>query len=332
MNTSLEGATLPSLSDIEEAEGRIRKYIPPTPLENSRGLSALLGRDAYMKLETFQPIRVFKIRGALNKLLSLGDSELSRGVVTASSGNHGYAVAYASRMFGVRAVICVPEAVNPQKLMAIEEQGAEIVRFGSGYDETYENALKTAERRGLTFIHAFDDREVIAGQGTCGLEIARQLPDLDAVVVAIGGGGLIAGIAIAVRESLSGAQIFGAETVAIPSMYESLERGTMARVTPRPTIADGMQASIPGRLTFEAGRKYVDKIGLVSDMELEDAVYDMLRLGRVTAEPAGAAPLAAMKGPLRHERAEKTVLVVSGGNISLGLLRSILAKKEGRNS
>lgn len=324
----LKESGLPTLRDIEEAENRIRKYIPPTPLESSNGISGLLGRDVYLKLETFQPIRVFKIRGALNKLLSLGDSELRRGVVTASSGNHGFAIAFASSIFGVRATVCVPENVNPQKLKAIEEQGAEIIRFGKGYDETYDNAVATAKRRSLTFIHAFNDSVVIAGQGTCGLEIARQLPDLDAVTVAIGGGGLIAGIAIALKETLAKVQVFGAETRSIPSMYESLNQGKLVHVVPRPTIADGMQAAVPGELTFEAAKSYVDKIGLVSDEELEQAIYDLLSLGRVVAEPAGASPLAAMKGPLRHERAEKVVLVISGGNISLDLLSTILAKRE----
>jgi len=322
----------PGLRDIEEAEGRIRKYIPPTPLENSRGISNLLGRDVYLKLETFQPIRVFKIRGALNKLQCLSDAELRKGVITASSGNHGFAIAYASRIFGVRASICVPERVNPQKLRAIEEQGAEVIRFGSGYDETYENAVATAEKRGMTFIHAFNDAEIIAGQGTCGLEIARQLPDLDSATVAIGGGGLIAGIAIALKESLENVRVFGAETKSIPSMYESLSQGRMVHVDTHPTIADGMQAAIPGKLTFETVRRYVDKIGLVTDEELKDAIYDLLLLARVTAEPAGASPLAAMKGPLRRERAEKVVLVISGGNIALDLLSSILTKRAKGNS
>ena len=318
---------LPGLRDIEDAEWRIRKFIPPTPLESSKGISNLLGRDVFLKLEVFQPIRVFKIRGALNKLQCLGDSELRRGVLTASSGNHGLAIAYASRIFGVRATICVPENVNPQKLRAIEEQGAEIIRFGSGYDETYDNAVATARKRGQTFIHAFNDRDIIAGQGTCGLEIARQLPDLDAVTVAIGGGGLIAGIAIALKESLEKVRVFGAETRAIPSMYESLSQGIMVHVDPHPTIADGMQAAVPGDLTFGAARRFVDKIGLVTDGELEEAIYDMLVLGRVLAEPAGASPLAAMKGPLRQESAGKVVLVISGGNISLNLLNSILARR-----
>jgi threonine dehydratase len=323
---------LPSLRDIEEAESRIRKYIPPTPLEYSPGVSQLLGRDVYLKLETFQPIRVFKIRGALNKLLTLGDSARRRGIITASSGNHGFAIAYASRLFGVKAIICVPENVNPQKLMAIKEQGAEIVRFGSGYDESNAHATSRASKEGLTFIHAFNDTDVIAGQGTCGLEIARQLPDLDSVVVGIGGGGLISGVAIAVRETVEHSSVYGAETVAIPSMYESLKAGRRVKVEPGRTIADGMQAAIPGELTFEAVRKYVNQVGLVTDPELEDAIYDLLTLGRVLAEPAGASPLAAMKRPLRGVVGTKTVLVVSGGNISVDLLASILTRKAKQRS
>lgn len=318
---------LPSLGDIERAEERIRKFLPPTPLEYSKGISDLLGREAYLKLETFQPIHVFKIRGAMNKLLSMSDSALHKGVITSSSGNHGMAIAYACRLFGAKATICVPENVNPQKLRAIAEQGAEVIKFGRGYDETYEHGVATAKKRGLTFVHAFDDPEIIAGQGTCGLEMARQLPDLDAAVVAIGGGGLISGIAIAIKESLPGAKVFGAETVSIPSMYESVKAGSLVHVNPGRTIADGMQAAVPGEFTFAAVSKYVDRIGLVTDPELEDAIFDLLSLARVLAEPAGASPLAAMKSPLKSEKAPKVALVVSGGNISIDLLTSILTKR-----
>jgi threonine dehydratase len=323
----LSQATLPNLKDIELAEGRVRRYIAPTPLEYSKGISDLLGRETHLKLETAMPIHVFKIRGALNKLLSLPDSALKKGIITASSGNHGLAIAYASKLFGVRASICIPENANPLKLRAIQEQGAEILRFGNTYDEAYEFALEQARKRGLTFVHAFNDRDVIAGQGTCGLEIVRQLPGLDSVAVAIGGGGLISGIATAVKQSLPRSRVYGAETVAIPSMYESLEQGHAVRVSPKPTIADGMQSAIPGELTFEATKRYVDKVGLVTDAELEDAIYDFLSIARILAEPAGASPLAAMKGPLKGEKGERLVLVVSGGNINLDLLRSILNRK-----
>jgi threonine dehydratase len=323
--------SIPTIRDIEEAEKRIRKFVTPTPLEYSKGVSELIGRDAYLKLETSLPIHVFKMRGAMNKLLSLPDRDLRRGVITASSGNHGLAIAYASKLFGIKACVCVPESVNPQKLRAIEEQGAEIIRKGSGYDEAYENARALSDKRGLTFVHAFDDGDVIAGQGTCGLEIARQLPGVDAVTVAIGGGGLISGIAIAVKSLVPRVRVYGAETVAIPSMYESIRRGVISRVVPKPTIADGMQSAAPGGLTFEAAKKYIDRIGLVTDQELEDAIYDLLTLSRVLAEPAGASPLAAMKGALRDEPGSKAVLVISGGNISVDLLRSILMKRGTRS-
>ena len=316
---------LPTLKDIEEAESRIRAYIAPTPLEASASLSRDLGREVFLKLETFQPIRVFKIRGALNKLLSLGDSSLRRGVVTASSGNHGFAIAYASRMFGTKAVICVPQNVNPQKVAAIEEQGAEVVKAGPGYDAAYKNAVGIARRRGLTFVHAFNDREVIAGQGTCGLEMARQSKGaLDAAVVAIGGGGLISGISIALKGSIEGVKVYGAETKAIPSMYESLREGKRVLVEPKATIADGMQAAIPGELTFAAATKYVDRVGLVDDEQLKEAIYDLLVKARVMAEPAGASPLAAIRRPLKDAAGERVALVVSGGNISLDLLKEIL--------
>jgi len=321
------GVTLPTLAEIKRAERRIRRYIQPTPLEYSGRLSSMLGREVYLKLEVFQPIRVFKIRGALNKLLQLGDSARKNGVATASSGNHGLAIAYASRKFGIHAVICVPENANPEKVAAIEEQEAEVVRFGRGYDDSYEEAQKVANRRRLTFVHAFNDKDIIAGQGTCGLEIVRQIPDLDSTVVAIGGGGLISGIAIALKESLDGVRVYGAETTAIPSMYASVERGRLVRVKPRETIADGMQAAIPGELTFEAVTRYVDRIGLVNDRQIEEAIYDLLAEAGVLAEPAGAAPLAAIEGPLRKEKGRKTVLVVSGGNISVSLLGKILRRR-----
>lgn len=321
----LKGA-LPSLRDIELAEERIRKYVPPTPLEKSRVLSENLGREVFLKLESFQPIRVFKVRGALNKLQCLGEGALRKGVVTASSGNHGLAIAYASRLFGVSATICVPVNANPQKVAAIEAEGAEVVRSGGGYDETYEAAVKVAERKNATFVHAFDDADIIAGQGTCGLEMARQNPELDSAVVAIGGGGLISGIAIALKGSIEGVRVYGAETTAIPSMFESLSAGERVKVSPSPTIADGMQASVPGVLTFEAGRMYVDKIGLVDDGMIMDAISDLLVKSRILAEPAGASPLAALRGPLKGEKGERVALVVSGGNISLELLAAVLKR------
>ncbi len=312
-----------TLKDVELARDRIRNYLPPTPTEFSPPLSKQLKKSVYLKLEVFQPIRVFKIRGALNKILSLSDSELKRGVITASSGNHGLAVAHASRKFGVRAVICIPANANPQKAGAIEAEGAEIIRAGANYDEAYAKAVKLASSRNLTFIHAFDDREVIAGQGTCGLEMAEQQSDLEAVVVSIGGGGLISGIAVALKGLLENVSIYGVQTRAVPSMYESVREKKRILVKGPPTIADGMTAYLPGKLTFKIVSEYVERIVLVNDAMLESAIRDFLFSVRVLVEPAGAAPLAAMKNTLRIPEG-KVVLVASGGNVALSLLSRLL--------
>jgi len=320
---------LVTLKDIEVAEGRIRKYIPPTPLEYSRRFSEEAGKEVYLKLEVFQPIRVFKIRGALSKILSLGDSASRRGVITASSGNHGLAVAYASRMFGMKSLICVPKNANPQKVAAIEEQGAEVLRAGGTYDETFLRARKLAEEKGLTFIHAYDDREVIAGQGTCGLEIAEQAKDLGAVIASIGGGGLISGISVAVKSLLGDVSVYGVQTEAVPSMYESVKAGRRVVVRRGETIADGMQAR-PGELTLKMVSRYVDEIALVSDFEIEEAMLDLMLSTRVLVEPAGAAPLAAMRNSFESRDGEKVILVVSGGNVAFSLLSRLLRSRKAR--
>ena len=188
-----------------------------------------------------------------------------------------------------------------------------------------------AKERGLYFIHAFDDRDVIAGQGTCGLEIAQQKEDIDCVIVAIGGGGLISGIAIALK-SLTKAAVYGAETTAIPSMFYSIQEGKRVHVSPQTTVADGMQASIPGELTFEAVRRYVDRIGLVEDEQILDAIYELLVDARVLSEPSGASPLAALRNSLRDIPGRRAVLVVSGGNISPQLLSTVLSRKTRESS
>jgi len=316
-----------TLRDIEAAEQRIRKYLPPTPLEYSRVLSRMLGKEVYLKLEVFQPVRVFKIRGALNKVLSLNGRQTRGGVITASSGNHGLAVAYASRMFDIKAIVYVPRNANPQKVGAILEQGAQVVRAGSTYDEAYAAAMRLASKRCLTFVHAYDDSQVIAGQGTCGLEILRQVKDPETVIVSIGGGGLISGICVALKGALEGVSIYGVQARASPSMRESISAGRRILVRGR-TIADGMQA-MPGRLTFDIVSKHVEDIFLVSDRQIEDAMLDLILRARLLVEPAGAAPLAAAKNSPELGKGGKLILVVSGGNVALSLLSRVLHSRKG---
>jgi threonine dehydratase len=291
-------------------------------LEYSSELSGAHSTDVYLKLEVFQPIRVFKLRGALNKVLCLSGSSLRKGVITASSGNHGLAVAYVSRMFDVQSVICVPITSNPQKLSAIRECGARVVQSGSNYDEAFQTALSLARREGLTFIHAFDDPDVIAGQGTCGLEIAAQAQHIDFVFVPIGGGGLISGVATALKSILENVTVIGVQTAVVHSMYDSLKAGKRVTAIPRASIADGMMALTPGVHTFGLVRKYVDRIVLVSDNQMKSAIVELIRSARIMVEPAGAAPLAALKKQRPVDQG-RVVLLVSGGNISQSLLGEV---------
>lgn len=314
------------LRQIEEAQDRISRFITRSPLEYSARLSEQYGHDVYLKLEPFQPIRVFKIRGALNKILTLGDSSLRRGVITASSGNHGLAVAHVSRLFGVHSVICVPINANPQKLSAIKDCGAKVVQSGSNYDEAFAAAQRLKRKGNLTFIHAFDDPDVIAGQGTCGLEIADQAKQFDALYVPIGGGGLISGVGIAIKATVDKTSVIGVQTSAIHSMYDSVRAGRRVTVTPRPTIADGMMALTPGLITFEFVRRLVSRIVLVTDDQLKSAIVELIRSTRVLVEPAGAAPLAGFKAT-KSQKGKRVILLVSGGNISFSLLRELMCSR-----
>lgn len=312
------------ISSIEKAQERIKSYVSETPIEYSHSLSKIFGRDIYLKLENFSSVRVFKIRGAFNRILSLEENEKNRGVITASSGNHGLAVAYAAKKLGIKAVVCVPETVNPQKLKAIEMLDAEVIKHGVGYDDAYQKAVSISSEKKLKMIHAFDDPDVIAGQATCGLEITRQLKDFQAVIVPIGGGGLISGIASAIKQIKNDTFVYGVQTESVPSMYTSIEKGKITRVQPNQTIADGMIALQPGEITFRIVSKLVEKIFLVNDQNIMKSISIMLDHCRMLVEPAGASPLAALINGKIPDQIRKIVLVISGGNISKDLLKRVL--------
>lgn len=276
----------------------------------------------FLKLECFQPIRVFKLRGASNKVRTLGETERRRGVVTASSGNHGIAVAYAAWRDGLEATVYVPENANPAKVKAIEQYGARLVRIGAIYDDTFQAAVSAARRRRATFVHAFDDPGVISGQGTIGLEINEQLGDVRCVVVPVGGGGLISGIACALKALRPSIRMVGVQTRGCQTMFRSWGTGTPHSTAHPKTIADGMLTRDPGVLTLALMRQFVDEMVLVADRELLRSMRKMLDEHRLLVEPAGAAAVAALPH-LKLDPDDKVVLIISGGNVAPDLLRRL---------
>jgi threonine dehydratase len=278
------------------------------------------GLQVYLKLECFQPIKVFKIRGAYNKISRLGE----RSVVAASSGNHGIAVAYSSRLLGKRCTIVVPETIVKEKAETISDYGAEVVRAGRFSHEREAKAREIAGATNSAFVHPFNDPQVIAGQGTCGLEISEQLGEFDSVLVPVGGGGLISGISIALKAREPKAKVFGVEPASAPKLKSALNAKRIVAIPSPASMADGLIPSALGELTFEACARYVDGAFTATEDEIFNATRVMATKARIIAEPSGAAPLAPL---LSHAGGlgQKVVVVVSGGNISQDLLAKILA-------
>lgn len=312
----------PNLDDIIRAGERIKGVASRTPLVESPALSKRFGRKVFLKLECFQPIRVFKIRGAYNKVSQVA----SGGVVAASSGNHGIAVAYSARLLGKRCTVVVPEAAVKEKVDVISENGAGVVKFGRTSGEREARAREIAVKEGAAFVHPYDDPEVMAGQGTCGLEIMDQLGDFDSVLVPVGGGGLISGIAIAAKSSRESVKVYGVEPEGAAKLGASLEAGRRMTIDAR-SIADGLIPSSVGELAFDVCRKRVDGMYRVSEEQILEAMRVLIQEAHVFPEPSGAAPVAALLAGKDLDRlGEKAVLVVSGGNVSLELLRKVLPR------
>lgn len=311
---------IPDLKEIESAERRIAGVASRTPLVESPSLSKICGCEVFLKLECFQPIKVFKIRGAYNKISQVRE----RGVVAASSGNHGIAVAYSSRMLGKKCTVVVPETIVKEKAEAITEYGAEMVKAGRFSSEREAKAKELAEATGSAFVHPFNDPDVIAGQGTCGLEISQQLREFDSVLVPVGGGGLISGISIALKSQNPGTKIFGVEPKGAPKLTGALGARRVVSVPSPTSIADGLIPSALGDLTYEACSRHVDGAFTASEEAILEATKVMAKEARIIAEPSGAAPLA----PLLSHRGgfgERVVVVVSGGNISRDVLLKVLS-------
>jgi len=313
-----------SFRSILEARRKIRNLVTKTPTYLSNVFSQRTGAEVYLKLECFQPVGVFKIRGAFNKICSLSPAELERGLVTASSGNHGLAVAYAAKIYGAKAVVVVPENAVKEKVEAIESYGADIVKYGKDYDEAYSKALEIQKEAGTTFVHPFEDPFVVAGQGTVGLELLEDVPDLNAIIVPVGGGGLISGISIAAKTLNPKLRIVGVQSEGAPAVYRSWRAGKIVEVDSVNTVADGLAARKPLNLTFGIIKRYVDTVLLVSEEEIGEAVLALLHNAHILAEPSGAASLAALLFKYHPKPEEKVAVIISGANISIDYLASLL--------
>ncbi|HYY54225.1 MAG TPA: threonine ammonia-lyase [Candidatus Dormibacteraeota bacterium] len=309
-------------SRVAAAARAIAPHIRRTPTEHSPALSPLAGAEVHLKLENLQRTGAFKIRGALNKLLSMEPRVRARGVVTASAGNHGQGVALAAKLLGSPACVVLPAGVPLAKLTAIQRHGAEVVVTGEDYDASHEAALALARERGLAYVHAFDDDDVVAGQGTVGLEILEDAPDLDALVVPVGGGGLLAGIALAIRDRNPRPRLVGVQAAGSPAFARSFASGGIVE-DGNGTIADGIAVRRPAARTLEIARESVDDVRTVGDEAIARAIVLLLERHKLLAEGAGAAALAAV---LEHPGAfgARVGVVISGGNIDPNLLGKVL--------
>ncbi|MGO8988558.1 MAG: threonine ammonia-lyase [bacterium] len=311
--------------EVEAAQRMIQKIILRTPMIYSDTFSKRTGKEVFLKLENLQKTGSFKIRGAYYKLSQIPPSMKKRGVVAASAGNHAQGVALASSILGVHSTIVMPEGVSLAKQMATQAYGGEVILSGENTDEALEYAKKLA-KAGKFLIHPFDDEQVIAGQGTIGLEILEEVPEVEAIVVPTGGGGLISGIAAVVRERRPDVKVIGVQSIHAPSAFYSFKRGKVVEVKVKPTLADGIALRRVGEITFPLIKKGVDEMITVGEDEIASAILMLMERKRIVAEGAGATPLAALLSKRWKTRAKKIVLVISGGNIDFHLLDRILEK------
>lgn len=313
------------LSMIRAARERIAGRVHVTPTMSSRRIGATAGVRLFLKCENLQKTGSFKARGALNKLSQLDETARARGVVTVSAGNHAQALAWAARSVGIHATVVMPAAASPAKVAASREYGAEVVLHGATSIEAFGRARDLERERSLTFVHPFDDELICAGAGTAGLELVEQIDDLDVVVIPIGGGGLISGMVVAIKEMNPKIRVYGVEPTGAPSMRLSLDAGHAVHLQSVNTIADGLAAPMAGELNYEIVRRYLDDVVLIQDDVIADAVRELLSSAKLLAEPAGAAATAAVMTraiPLRD--GERVAAVVSGGNVDMAKLTAIL--------
>ncbi len=312
--------------DVEEARERIKEQIYLSPLPYSETISRMTGNRVFFKLENLQMTGSFKERGALNRLLTLSAEERNRGVIAASAGNHGMALAFHSHRLDIAATIVMPVFAPLIKVSRVRQYGAQTVLCGDDYDSALTEALRQSQERSLTFVSAYNDPWIVAGQGTIGLELHEQNPDLDAVIVPVGGGGLIAGIALVLKTLNPTIKIIGVQSEAVPSMKSALADGAPVRLPPATTIADGIAVRCVGDTPFALVKEFVDEIVTVSEGEIANAVLLLLEIEKTVAEGAAAVPLAALMNQKVMFTGKNIGLIVSGGNIDMNLIARIIEK------
>jgi threonine dehydratase len=315
----------PTIRDVIAAAERIRPHIAPTPLRHSPAVSDLLGADVYLKHEHHLPTGAFKVRGGVNLISQLTPAEHEAGVIAASTGNHGQSVAFASRIFGVRAIVCAPEQANPGKVAAMRELGAEVKLVGASFDEARLACEKLAASEGYRYIHSGDEPLLIAGVGTHTLEILAEQPRIDTVIVPIGGGSGAAGACIVAKAIDPSIQVIGVQSKEAPAAYQSWRDGRMVEI-PSHTWAEGLSTGTAFELPQRIMRRLLDDFVLVSDDEIKAAVRSLLERSRILVEGAGAAAFAAALGMKDRLAGRRVALILSGGNISIPQLRSILGE------
>lgn len=317
--------TLPLGPEVfDEAYARVAPHIHHTPLLTSRTLSELSGFDIRLKAEIFQRTGSYKIRGPLNKFTYLTEDERRRGVVCSSAGNHAQGVALAAKIHGIKAVVCMAANATPSKIAATRGYGAELVLHGTIWDEANEKAKELVRDRGLTYIHPFDDLQLIAGQGTLGLEIVRDWPDVDVVVVPIGGGGLISGVSMAVKNLRPSAKIIGVESSGAPGMRDSVRAGHVVTLERVDCIIDGLRVKRVGDTTWEVVRRFVDEIVTLPDEKIFEAMLWIMSHTKLVVEGAAAASVAAvLNGLIDAPKGAKVACVLSGGNVNLDQLKGL---------
>jgi threonine dehydratase len=319
------------LQEICDAQRAIEPFVVPTPLVRSQFLSNLCGGDVFLKLENLQVTNSFKIRGAFNRFLHLSLEEKARGIVTASAGNHGQAVAFAARKLNFPAKIVVPKNTPRIKIEGIKKYGVELVLFGDIYDEAEQKAKDLAREDGLVFVSPYNDELIIAGHGTIGLEIIKALPNVDTVIVPVGGGGLISGISIAMKSVKPSLCVIGVQSEASPVMYESLKAGKIVAVQMTDSIAEGLSGGIEkDSLTFKIAQEYVDKVLLIREETIRRAIFLLWDSEKQVVEGSGAAAIAPILENKRVFAGKTVVSVMTGGNIEAELFQSILASEHCR--